>query len=91
MDNEKLIEELHALREAVKILTWSVCALGALQNLRGQAGSQSEEPAQLNLESPEGRKLALDALTGFLSLAKFGMDEYSKPDSTFPIPPSWKM
>ena len=90
MDNENVIEELCALRGVLRCLVYSIWALGAMQNVRAQTGSQSEEHAPLNLKSPEGRKLALDALNGFLTLAQFAMDEHGKPDSTFAVPP-WKM
>jgi len=91
MDNENVIEELCALRGVLRCLVYSIWALGAMQNVRAQTGSQSEEHAPLNLKSPEGRKLALDALNGFLTLAQFAMHEHGKPDSTFAVPPPWKM
>jgi hypothetical protein len=91
MDDENVIEELRALRGVLRYLLYSIWALGAMQNVRAQTGSQSEEHVPLNLKSPEGRKLALNALDGFLTLAQFAMDEHGKPDSTFAVPPPWKM
>jgi hypothetical protein len=91
MDNENVIEELYALRKDLKFLGYAIWALGTMLNLRAQTGSHSEEPVQLKLDSPEGRELGREALKGFLTLAKFAMDEYGKPDSTLPIPSSWRM
>jgi hypothetical protein len=91
MDDEKLMEELRALRRDLRFLLYSTWALGVMENLRAQIGSQSKEPMGLNLSSPEGRKLGLDALNGFLALVKFAMDECEKPGSTFPITSPWKM
>ncbi|MGC9995277.1 MAG: hypothetical protein ABSE79_08130 [Terriglobia bacterium] len=91
MDVENLVEELRALRSDVRFLIYSVWAFGALLNLRVQAGSESEKPMQLNLDSPDGQKLAVDALNGFLNLAQLARDKCEKGASTFQIPPGWKM
>lgn len=91
MDNENVIKELRALRRDLKFLGYAIWALGTMQNLRASTGSRSGEYAPLDLKSPEQRELALHALEGFLTLAKFAMDEYGKPDSRLPIPPPWKM
>ncbi|MGB7593469.1 MAG: hypothetical protein WCD04_17345 [Terriglobia bacterium] len=91
MDDEKLIEEVRNLRGILESLLYAIWALGAIQNLRAQTGSQSQESMDVNLDSPEGRELALQAMKGFGSLAGFVMNESRKPDSAFRVPSPWKM
>jgi hypothetical protein len=91
MENENLIEELRSLRRVLESLLYATWALGAMQNVRARTGSQSQEFVELSLGSPEGGKLALEALKGFGSLATFVMNEFKKVESTLLIPPPWKM
>ncbi|MGO9272838.1 MAG: hypothetical protein ACLQOO_21810 [Terriglobia bacterium] len=89
-ENANVIEELRQVRKALAFLSYSLWSVGALLTIRHQPSSPGETPARVDLDSPEGRKIGVDALLGFAALTKIAMDEWASPTSSLPIPP-WKM
>jgi hypothetical protein len=87
MENDDSIQQPLGLE---KWFAYCIVTVGALLTMRQQTDHPSPKPQYLDLSTPEGRKIGLDALRAFAALMKLAMDEWEKPGSPRPMPP-WAM